>query len=134
MDITQGQNGFSTSIVNELTKDLRLQGWRECITSTPPTPTKEQEVTGFFAPIYIYNEDEDNFTQSWEFVKDVTKIENEIESLKGKLSDTDYIIIKTYEARLMGEQDPYTADELSRAVSYRVSIRDEINELEKLLS
>lgn len=42
----------------------------------------------------------------------------------------DYKVIKTYEARLKGEADPYDTDKL---FSERQEIRDEINKLKKEL-
>lgn len=47
--------------------------------------------------------------------------------LSSDLSDIgDYKVVKTYEARLKGEADPYDTDKL---LSERQEIRDEINKL-----
>ena len=43
----------------------------------------------------------------------------------------DWKIIKIYEARLKGENDPYNYDELASA---RQAVRDEINELQAQLA
>lgn len=48
--------------------------------------------------------------------------------LSSDLSDIgDYKLVKTYEARLKGEADPYDTDKL---LSERQEIRDEINKLQ----
>ena len=54
-----------------------------------------------------------------------------ISSLDAPTSDIgDYKIIKLYEARLKGEEDPYNYEELSLK---RQAARDKINELQALL-
>lgn len=63
------------------------------------------------------------------------KIESEIRTLISSLdaptSDIgDYKIIKIYEARLKGEEDPYNYEELSQQ---RQEVRDRINRLQSLL-
>ena len=51
--------------------------------------------------------------------------------LSSDLSDIgDYKVVKTYEARLKGEADPYDTDKL---LSERQEIRDEINKLRQEL-
>ena len=66
---------------------------------------------------------------------DRERIESEIRTLQSKLdaptSDIgDWKIIKTYEARLSGESDPYDYEELKAA---RQAVRDKINELQAQL-
>lgn len=43
----------------------------------------------------------------------------------------DYKVVKTYEARLNGESDPYDTDKL---LAERKAVRDEINSLQEELS
>lgn len=51
--------------------------------------------------------------------------------LSSDLSDIgDYKVLKTYEARLKGEADPYDTDDL---IVKRRAVRDEINKLKKEL-
>lgn len=64
------------------------------------------------------------------------RIESEIRTLTSRLdaptSDIgDWKIIKIYEARLSGENDPYNYEELKSA---RQSVRDKINELQAQLA
>ena len=48
--------------------------------------------------------------------------------LSSDLSDIgDYKVVKTYEARLKGEADPYDTDDL---IAKRKAVRDEINKLQ----
>lgn len=42
----------------------------------------------------------------------------------------DYKVVKTYEARLKGEADPYDTDDL---IAKRKAVRDEINKLQQEL-
>lgn len=49
------------------------------------------------------------------------------------LSDTDYIIIKSYEAKLSMSDAPYTQEYLDEVLNKRQVARDKINELESLL-
>lgn len=66
---------------------------------------------------------------------DRERIESEIRTLQSKLdaptSDIgDWKIVKTYEARISGESDPYNFEELKAA---RQAVRDKINELQAQL-
>ena len=66
---------------------------------------------------------------------DRERIESEIRTLQSKLDAPtsnigDWKIIKTYEARLSGESDPYNFEELKAA---RQAVRDKINELQTQL-
>lgn len=51
----------------------------------------------------------------------------EIDRLKKKLTDTDYKVIKCFEASLINAEMPYNAEEVHQE---RQEIRDEINRLE----
>lgn len=64
------------------------------------------------------------------------QIESEIRGLISQLdaptSDIgDWKVVKIYEARLKGEEDPYDYEELSTA---RQAVRDKINELQSKLA
>jgi len=66
-------------------------------------------------------------------VIDKEKVKKEINQLKKELSSTDYIIIKMYEATLMGEEKPYSDEYLSEVVSNRSEQRERINILQGIL-
>ena len=65
--------------------------------------------------------------------KDVGKINEKIKSLKEKLSEGDYKVIKIYEAKLANKDEPYSQTDEEEFIKERQSIRDEINRLEALL-
>lgn len=104
MKITRGEKGYHVVEVAELTKDLRLEGWRECLTSTPPFPSTDQEGTGFFQPVYVYNEELDIFSQEWEWQQDNVLIEASIARFQRMLDDSDYIFTKRDEYTAMGKE------------------------------
>jgi len=52
----------------------------------------------------------------------------EIASLKSKLAESDYMIIKCYEYQLAGKELPYNLEALHRD---RQAMRDKINQLER---
>lgn len=60
-------------------------------------------------------------------VPDLQKVKNEIVTLKKSLADSDYKIIKCYEASLCGEDMPY---DVVAVRSERQAIRDRINQIE----
>jgi hypothetical protein len=55
------------------------------------------------------------------------KKEHRIPELKKLLEETDYRVVKCYEAQLLGEQMPY---DLQQLLAQRKAWRDEINQLE----
>lgn len=58
------------------------------------------------------------------------KIKLKIAELQKQLSDSDYKIIKLYEAQVAGDEPPYDSKSV---IDARQELRDKINELEKLL-
>lgn len=70
----------------------------------------------------------------YEKVINYNYILSEIDRLKAELASTDYIWLKTWEARIVGREDPYSAEELSKSDTERELIREEINKLESLLT
>ncbi|WP_229102497.1 hypothetical protein [Parabacteroides goldsteinii] len=58
-------------------------------------------------------------------------IEKKIDRLKKELSDSDYIVIKSYEATMIGQPVEYN---MSKIHVSRQELRDKINELEELLN
>ena len=63
----------------------------------------------------------------YEKVVNTTKIQGEIDSLKTDLSETDYQVIKCYEASLVGEELPYDIQALHKERDLK---RAQINTLE----
>lgn len=65
----------------------------------------------------------------YEVVPDLQAMRRRVEDLKAKLADTDYQVIKCYEASLIGASMPYDVTELHTS---RQEIRDRINALEEI--
>ena len=80
-----------------------------------------------------YYEVENNaIVQKWEIVNnDINIINQKIKELKAKLSDTDYKVMKCYEASLLNFPLPYNMDDVHQT---RQDYRDKINALEVLLN
>lgn len=64
---------------------------------------------------------------------DKNKIRKLISKIKQFLVDTDYIVIKSYEAKLSMLDAPYKQEYLDEVLNKRQVARDKINELESLL-
>lgn len=90
---------------------------------------------GEYDEMETYVEVKDNIVhQRFKIVKNTTrKLNAAIESLKERLSSTDYIIIKAYEAKVMMQDAPYSDEFMTKTTEKRQKIRDEINRLEELL-
>lgn len=57
-------------------------------------------------------------------------VEKEIDRLKKELTDSDYIVIKSYEAAMIGKSVEYNMSDIHAS---RQAIRDKLNELESLI-
>ena len=68
---------------------------------------------------------------NYEKVVNTTKIQGEIDAIKAELSETDYQVIKCYEASLVGEELPYDIKALHED---RNEKRAQINALETNLT
>lgn len=71
----------------------------------------------------------DRISYHYEVVPDRQAMRRKIEDLKASLTDTDYQVIKCYEASLIGAPMPYDVTELHTS---RQEIRDKINSLEAI--
>ena len=65
--------------------------------------------------------------------KDNYKIMVKINELQKKLASTDYIVIKTYEAKLSNEDMPYSQEYLDEVFAERKAQREKINYLSDLI-
>ena len=98
------------------------------------TPSERPEYDNESQSLEVYYvESENEILEKWRKINDAHKIENSIASLKSKLSNTDYIVIKAYEAKLAMIDIPYAQEYLDKIILERQELRDRINELEKLL-
>lgn len=114
-----------TSKECEKYKELKQEGFLEFIPETPPPISPEQIITNSFDII------KEQIVQKWNIKVNTKNIYNQVENLKHKLEDSDYQIIKCYEASLVGEKLPYDIKELH---AVRQQIRDEINILQKKIN
>lgn len=81
-------------------------------------------------PYYI--EEDEKVIQKWEVVENSkTKILAKIDALKDELEQTDFKVIKCYEAALFSSEMPYDVNNL---ISERQAKRDKINSLRKLVT
>lgn len=71
--------------------------------------------------------------KTYELNIDKYKILSYINELKKKLSSTDYIVIKSYEAKLSNEDMPYTQEYLDKVFAERKEQREKINYLSDLI-
>lgn len=90
------------------------------------------ELGEYDSPKPYYIEEGESVLQKWEVISnDPAKIASKISSLKSELEDSDYKIMKCYEATIAKvDEMPYDANEL---IESRQTKRDEINRLEALL-
>lgn len=90
-------------------------------------PTYDDEIEDL---ILYFIKDEKGIHERFRAQVSLPKINKRIEELKKQLSNSDYKIIKMYEAKLLDETMPY---EIDNVISERQKIRDKINELELYL-
>lgn len=104
----------------------RIGGFLPFSESPPP------DVGGNDSSRPYYEMEDGAVVQKWEIVNnDINVINQKIKELKAKLSDTDYKVMKCYEATLLNLPMPYAPEEVRRT---RQEYRDGINTLEALLN
>lgn len=101
---------------------LFKEGYKEFIFSEKPEPGEGVKV------IVSFEEANGKIYQKWEIVIDTEYYHKQIQEKKAALANSDYKIIKNYEAEMSGEVVPYNIDQLREE---RQSLRDTINELKK---
>ena len=79
----------------------------------------------------VPNDNGNRISFNYEKVVNTTKIQGEIDAIKAELSETDYQVIKCYEASLVGEELPYDFKALHED---RNEKRAQINALETNLT
>lgn len=95
----------------------------------------EKSILGEFSTRRMYyTKDADNVYEHEVIINnDKNLIAEKISELNNFLSSTDYIIIKSYEAKLSVSDAPYTKEYLDEILTKRQETRDKINELESLI-
>lgn len=96
-------------------------------------PCKKTDLEKFSTRKLYYTKSDNKVYEHEIIINDEYLIKCEIDSLKNKLSSTDYMIIKTYEAKINNEDAPYFSDRMDKVMEQRKNYREKINELESLL-
>ena len=104
--------------------ELRSAGFLDFVASKQPTAKSGEIAVDSFAVI------NGKIVQSWSIQSNQAATQALIEELKQTLADSDYKVIKCYEASLTGETLPYDIEALHEE---RQAVRDEINRLESTL-
>ena len=81
----------------------------------------------------VFTEEDDKVVQTYNKVASKQLLNEIISNKEAELSSTDYIIIKSYEAKITMSDAPYTDEYLTQITTQRQEIRDKINELQELL-
>lgn len=105
--------------------ELRNTGFLDFVPSSQP-----QVEPGKIA-VDTFNIVDGKVVQSWSIQADIEAVNAEIETLKASLAESDYQVIKCYEAKMVGDTLPYDIDKLH---TDRQAIRDKINVLEAELA
>lgn len=118
---------FIISIEAQLEK-LKNEGWKEIEEIDESQMKCEEE---FYSISTIPIERENSIGLKYEKRFDKKLAQRRINELKKQLSDSDYKIIKCYEASLLNEQNPYDIETMH---AERQAIRDEINRIENIIN
>lgn len=121
-------------IVQRKQEDDRYAAQQNVYDDYKPLEEKQPTSVGKYQRTVAHYEDTDSkIIVTYTLETDPDAVNSEIRTLQAQLSATDYIIIKTYEAKLLGESQPYSDDELEVTANQRKELRTKINELQKLL-
>jgi len=112
--------------VEAQTAELEKDGWKPL----DEIDESKLECAPGYAVRIVAVEYDDHIGYTYEKVQNLAYYKNQIKALKEELDNTDYKVIKCYEAFLVGEAMPYNAQDLHTS---RQSIRDNINSLEVAL-
>lgn len=92
---------------------------------------KDVDLGEFDSYVPQYEETENEIIVTYQIIKnDANKINEKISELKQELADSDWKVVRCYEASLIKKEMPYDIKELSE---YREFIRNKIRQLQELL-
>lgn len=112
--------------VDEQIQEFTKAGWKP----VDMIDESKLECDPGYAVRIVAVEYDDHIGYTYEKIQNLAYYKNQIKALKEELDNTDYKVIKCYEAFLVGEAMPYNAQDLHTS---RQSIRDNINSLEATL-
>lgn len=99
-------------------------------------PLKEEKFKGELKEGYFkrpeFREESGCIIESYKADVDVSFVKRKIREKQDELAATDYMIIKTYEAKVSGEEEPYK--NIDEIIKQRKSLRDDINRLKEILN
>lgn len=127
-------NSKTVKIIEDFDKEKKylskeeISKCKDFISVEPIFDEETEEVDSYFV------ESENKISVEYKVYKSKNKIKSTIETLKNELSSSDYIIIKSYEAKISMSDVPYTQDYLDAVIQERQSLRDKINSLEELIN
>lgn len=129
--ITRQQNadGTITEVVLTVEEQVALlpTGWK------PVDPMDENSMQSNdpdYIVVAVPYDNGDRISYRYEKRFDYQRIKQQVAELKRALADSDYKVMKCYEATMLGHPLPYDIDEVH---AQRQAMRDKINELEPLL-
>lgn len=122
-----GQVKTRTISEEEQIEKLTAAGWKP-VDAIDHTRLKADD--GYIVRVMPYDNG-DCIRFKYEQVRDIQQVKNKIEALKNSLTDSDYKIIKCYEAYMAGEQLPYDFVTLR---TERQQMRNQINVLESQIA
>jgi len=129
-DIEKQKLELRLSVENDFSERIdKLNEYKELVDEVKPSV-----VLGEFDILissYSFNEKDNVIVRTWKVENNnYSLILNKINNLKQKLFDSDYKVLKCYEANLTNSKLPYDLDSL---ILERQSQRDEINKLNDLI-
>lgn len=99
-------------------------------------PFKEEKYTEEIKEGYFKRpqfREEDGFViESYHPDIDYSYIKRKIREKQEEIASTDYMVIKAYEAKILGAKEPY--DSMVDIINQRQTLRDDINKLQELLN
>ncbi|MBR5276868.1 MAG: hypothetical protein IKU35_07010 [Bacteroidaceae bacterium] len=126
--LENGKIVHETVTVEQQFEPLRKDGWKMVELFDESQMQNEQE---FYSTTAIPIDNGETIGFAYQKSLDKRLVQREIERLKSYLSDTDYKVVKCYEATMMKKTLPYDLNEIC---SERQIVRDRINELEAMIS
>lgn len=112
--------------VDEQIQELTKAGWKP----VDMIDESKLECAPGYAIRIVAVEYDDHIGYTYEKIQNLSYYKNQIKALKEELDNTDYKVIKCYEAKIMGLDLPYDAKQIHKE---RQQLRDEINALENKL-
>jgi hypothetical protein len=129
-DIEKQKLELRLSIENDFSERIdKLSEYKELVDGVKPSVGLGE--FDILRPLYSFNEKENVIVRNWQVENNnYSLILNKMNNLKQKLSNSDYKVLKCYEAKLTSSDLPYDLDSL---ILERQSQRDEINKLNHLI-